>query len=75
VCTAPNSRESDDDEISFSQPEHRKTRIGELIGALAAMRPCRRQGDAPLLQALEAELLLWLDKDLTVIRPLADRSS
>jgi hypothetical protein len=66
---------NDDDEMPLSQGDQRKGRIAELLRAVAAMRPCRRHGDAALLTQLQAELMLLLDADLIQLHQKTGRPS
>jgi hypothetical protein len=66
---------NDDDEVRLSQGNRRKTRIGEVLSAVAAMRPCRRHGDPALLTTLQTELMLLLDADLIQMTQKTGRSS
>jgi hypothetical protein len=64
-----------DDEMPLGEGDRRKTRIGELLKAVAAMRPCRRHGDHELLTQLQAELILLLDADLIQAQQTTGRAS
>ena len=55
----------DDDDEDMPISQGRKTRIGELLSAVAAMRPCRRHGDPALLTELQTELRVLLDANIT----------
>jgi hypothetical protein len=66
---------NDDDEMPLTQGDRRKTRIGELLSAVTAMRLCRRHGDAALLTQLQTELMLRLDADLIHIHQKRGRPS
>jgi hypothetical protein len=54
----------DTNDMPLSKGEQRKTRIAELLTALAGMRPARRRDDAARFKRLEAELILLLDAEV-----------
>jgi hypothetical protein len=54
----------DTNDMPLSKGEQRKTRIAELLTALAGMRPARRRDDPARFSRLEAELILLLDAEL-----------
>ena len=54
----------DTNDMPLSEGEQRKTRIAELLNALAEMHPARRRDDAARVCRIEDELIVLLDGEL-----------
>jgi hypothetical protein len=65
----------DTNDMPLSKGRQRKTRIAELLRALADMRPARRRDDSERFQRIEAELILLLDAELIRIHQKSARES
>jgi hypothetical protein len=57
-------RWDDTNDMPLNQGEQRKTRIAELLRAMADMRPARRRDDLARFTRMEAEVILLLEAAL-----------
>jgi hypothetical protein len=65
----------DTNEMPLSGGAQRRTRIAELLTALADMRPARRHDDTARFKRIEGELILLLDAELIRTHQRSPRES